>query len=566
MGRARLWILLALASACLASSAGATVPWPAGHIVRGASWSSGGFGKFSFEISGDTTLQVMGQSVPYAQWVGNSFSTAGFVGGTQFSPEAYFGWAPGAPGTLLTLGCTSTTQLTLRSFAWSGSLLGVTTMTAPAGWFRADYGSYYGAPASGGGAWFVFQGGVARPGVRLLRTTSTGAVAPGWPAFGSWIATSNVGWNHDPGLADDGSGGAIVVMPRPGDIMCAYRVNADTTFAAGWPPNGLALEGQSLGYSSGPSPVTLTRSGDSHFIASWQGYAPGGEYIKCQRFSLDGALDPNWPANGIVVRDPYVSDHKALDYQAVADGAGGVTLAWMDSNWVEVRHVRVNGAFGAGYAGGPKRAVDLTPWNMLGQPFGLATGWPGSAAIAYISPQGDLRCRWFDADGAPAPDPAQYDKLLFTQAELAAAQARVPSGGTPRRAIGATGDGEGGVYFAWTGTDSAGVNRWIFISHATWPGPVVLDVPPPASAALALTIGPNPARGALTARFTLPDARPARLELLDLAGRRVAAREVSGAGAHTETFSEVATLSPGVYLMRLEHGGSLRTARVAVIR
>ena len=565
MGRSRLWILLALASTCLASSAGATVPWPAGHIVRGANWSSGGFGKISFAISGDTTLQVMGRTTPYAQWVGNSFSTAGFVGGTQFSPEAYFGWAPGAPGTLLTLGCTSTTQLTLRGFSWSGSPLGATTMTGPANWFMADYGRYYGAQASGGGAWFVFQGGVARPGVRLLRTSATGEVTPGWPPFGRYIATSDLGHDDDPGLADDGSGGAIVVLPQPGGIMCAFRVNADTTFATGWPPGGLALEGPFLDYSSSDSPVTLTRSGDSHFIASWQGYAPGGEYIKCQRFSLDGALDPNWPANGIVVRDPNVSDNKALDYQAVADGAGGVTLAWMDSNWVEVRHVRANGSFGSGYAGGPARVADLTSWNSTGQRFGLATGWPGSAAIVFVSPQGDLRCRWFDANGAPAPDPSQYDKLLFTQAELAAAQARIPIN-TYARSIGATGDGEGGVYFAWSGTDSVGVNRWIFISHATWPGPVVLDAPTPASAPLALTIGPNPARGALTARFTLPDARPARLELLDLAGRRVAAREVNGTGAHAETFSEAAALSPGVYLMRLEHGGAVRTTRVAVIR
>ena len=566
MGRAHSGIILVLASACIASSAVAAVPWPAGRIVRGASFSSAGFSKISFAISGDTTLQVMGRSVPFAQWVGSSFSTAGLGGGTQSSPEFYFGWAPGAPGTLLTLGCTTTTQLTLRGFEWSGGPLGVTTMTGPADSFTADYDSYYGALASGGGAWFVFQGGVARPGVRLLRTTSTGAVTPGWPSFGRRIATSNVGHDNDPGLADDGSGGAIVVMPQPGDIMCAYRVNSDTTFAAGWPPGGLTLEGHFLDYSSGPSPVTLTRSDDSHFIASWMGNGPGGSYIKCQRFSLDGALDPGWPANGIVVRDPNVSGNNPPKYQAVADGAGGVTLAWVDSNWVRVRHVRVNGSFGAGYSGGPARVVDLTPWNLLGQPFGLATGWPGSAAIVFASPQGDLRCRWYDADGAPAPDPAQYDKLLFTQAELAAAQARIPSGISERRAIGATGDGEGGVYFAWLGTDSAGVNRWMFISHATWPGPVLLDVPAPASTALALTIGPNPARGPLTARFTLFDARSARLELLDLAGRRVAAREVTGSGAHAETFAEAAALSPGVYLVRLEHGGAVHTARVAVIR
>ena len=103
------------------------------------------------------------------------------------------------------------------------------------------------------------------------------------------------------------------------------------------------------------------------------------------------------------------------------------------------------------------------------------------------------------------------------------------------------------------------------MTHAWWADAPVA-VPPPALSALALAAGPNPARGEVTARFALPDARPARLELLDLAGRRVAAREVSGAGAHAERFGDLGALAPGVYLLRLVHGGAVRTARVAVIR
>ncbi len=131
-------------------------------------------------------------------------------------------------------------------------------------------------------------------------------------------------------------------------------------------------------------------------------------------------------------------------------------------------------------------------------------------------------------------------------------------------------DGAGGAFVLWsadtTGYDPQFLNYWYdsYVSRVT-PG-ALLTAPPPASTGLALAAGPNPARGAVTARFALPDARPARLELLDLAGRRVTVRDVSGAGAHVETLGEGAALAPGVYLLRLTHGRDTRSTRVAVVR
>ena len=78
---------------------------------------------------------------------------------------------------------------------------------------------------------------------------------------------------------------------------------------------------------------------------------------------------------------------------------------------------------------------------------------------------------------------------------------------------------------------------------------------------------PNPARGArLTFAFALPDGAPATLELLDVAGRRVAEREVGalGAGAHTAELAPGRRVAPGVYLARLTRAGESRVARVAV--
>ena len=556
----RFAILFTFAATGFAALAHATVPWPAGRILKGPTAASTGQSRISLTVSGDTTLSVMGCSVPTQQWGANAFSEGGSIGGGAYGAETYQGWTTTGPGTSLMLGCVSSAQLILRGFNWAGTALPTTTITGPGNSFSASY-NFWGAPADGGGAWFIWQGGSARPGVRLLRATASGTVEPGWPQFGRRFAASGASALRSPGLAADGAGGAVVVLAQ--DVARAYRLNSDTTLAAGWPVGGVALEAPYLDYTVYAT-VKLTRADASHFIASWVGSSPEGYYVKCQRFALDGALDPNWPADGVVVRDPRQSGTGLPDLQAVADDAGGVTLAWVDSSWVRVRHVRADGSFGAAYVDGPARVVDLTSWTSSGVGFGLAAGRPGGAAIVFVSPQGDLRGRWWDGDGAPDPDPAHYDARFFTYAELVAANAGYYYGHT--RAIGALGDGEGGVYFGWTGTDSWGYQPWAFVSHAPWPGAALLAAPPPAPPALALAAGPNPARGALTARFTLPDSRAARLELLDLAGRRVAARDVAGAGDHAESFAEATALPPGVYLLRLAHGGAVRTARVALLR
>ena len=79
---------------------------------------------------------------------------------------------------------------------------------------------------------------------------------------------------------------------------------------------------------------------------------------------------------------------------------------------------------------------------------------------------------------------------------------------------------------------------------------------------------PNPSSGRLSAWFTLPAARPAMLELWDVSGRRIAAREVGslGAGEHTVDLTPRQALPPGVYLLRLTQGERTSTMRAAVLK
>jgi hypothetical protein len=90
----------------------------------------------------------------------------------------------------------------------------------------------------------------------------------------------------------------------------------------------------------------------------------------------------------------------------------------------------------------------------------------------------------------------------------------------------------------------------------------------PVTPELALAFRSNPAGPDLGVTFTLPDATPARLEVFDVAGRRIAAREVGalGAGNHVVTLSEGHALAPGLYVARLSQGNRWLTARTVLVR
>jgi len=79
---------------------------------------------------------------------------------------------------------------------------------------------------------------------------------------------------------------------------------------------------------------------------------------------------------------------------------------------------------------------------------------------------------------------------------------------------------------------------------------------------------PNPGlANNLMVLFSLPSAEPARLELLDISGRRVARREVGslGPGRHAVDLAEGGRIAPGIYLVRLTQGPNVRVTRAAIL-
>ena len=91
----------------------------------------------------------------------------------------------------------------------------------------------------------------------------------------------------------------------------------------------------------------------------------------------------------------------------------------------------------------------------------------------------------------------------------------------------------------------------------------------PPTAELDLTrIAPNPSAGEITIEFTLPDAGPARIEIVDVAGRLVESRDIAsfGPGRHSLARFGERGLATGVYFARLRHGSSTRIRRFAIVR
>jgi pre-peptidase len=96
---------------------------------------------------------------------------------------------------------------------------------------------------------------------------------------------------------------------------------------------------------------------------------------------------------------------------------------------------------------------------------------------------------------------------------------------------------------------------------------VAVDVPTSVATEPSIhEVRPIPADLQVFVTFTLPGAGPATLELLDVSGRRVRERSVSGLGEQTIDLGTGEPLRAGVYLVRLTQGGKSAVSRVSVLR
>jgi hypothetical protein len=188
---------------------------------------------------------------------------------------------------------------------------------------------------------------------------------------------------------------------------------------------------------------------------------------------------------------------------------------------------------------------------------GLLVGWNDTR----LSPAVSFRLRWWNPDLTPDATKPDTGLVYFP--------------GSPHQYNGQLlavhADGDDGAFLAWSDYHDIGFNQ---ISGDLWMTRVQLPVitgisPHPIATTPPLSLSaprPNPARGAVAFDVTLPDDSPARLELLDVAGRVVRAQLVQGAGAHAVSFGDLATLAPGLYFARATTRTASTSARVVMSR
>lgn len=385
--------------------------------------------------------------------------------------------------------------------------------------------------------------------LRLQHRAADGSVSAGWSSFGRYVAAGGSGC---PDVEPDGAGGAILFWTYP--IPRAIRVLPDTTVAPGWPASGLVLGPNGAEYFGLSLDLPkLLPSGPEHWIAVWLELPSGGVYrVVAQRFGLDGALDPAWPAAGFEVVAPATG---ITGTTAISDGLGGLHMLWGSNNAPRWTHVLASGAFASGHNGAGRSPLDAAAAFPGVGKYLVGAAAPGGGLIFLWddtrTSQRGIHARWLLSDGSPdpsEPDAGRVIPLAITNGVKAA----LP-------------DGLGGVFVAW--------QAWVDQSYKLYVGRLlptnlvgVTPGPAPPATGFSLRVpDPNPARDGFDVRFVLPDDAPARLELFDVGGHLLRALEVRGPGAGTARFDRPEELRAGFYLVRLSRGSESRTARVAIV-
>ena len=371
-----------------------------------------------------------------------------------------------------------------------------------------------------------------------------------WTAGGVAVCTA-AGSQGDVTIAPDHAGGAIVAWDdnRAGN----YDIYAQRISGAGavqWTADGVALCAATGGQYA---PAIVTDSG-SGAIVTWFDQRGGNYDIYAQRIQAGGVV--GWATGGVAL----CSDAGDQYYPViVADGAGGAIVAWFDtrSGNDDIYAQRISSA-------------GATQWMANGVAVCTATSTQWYPTIVTNGAGGAI-VGWTDSRNPTDDIYAQRISMAGTTQWTANGVALCKADGWQE--LGAiVPDGAGGAIATWV--DGRSGNFDIYAQSVLTDGTLgssvgVPDEPATASALALDPVRPNPSRGgALTVRFTLASEAAASLELLDIAGRRVAGREVGslGAGRHTFDLGQGQPLAPGLYLVRLRQGASTRVTRAAVLR
>ena len=416
-------------------------------------------------------------------------------------------------------------------------------------------------------------------GVYAQRMQPNGELAPGWPVNGIRIVDrpdSTSLWT----AVSDHQGGAYVgflASLETGFDLRAVRILPDGSPAPGWSVSGVLI-------CSAPDARYLNAADadTSGVIFAWDDYRGTASQPYAIKLLPDGTRGPGWNENGNLMSDltGYV-----LANAVVMDETGGAMLT-IDQCCYTGHVQRVT-----------REGVPALGWPLSGVPVADAPSLDQSNMRATTDARGGIIVVWEDyRDGymsqlyvqrfsGDGPTPALLSLLSAdaTPERVTLTWQRtsgdVPEGTVDRRSASeewralssVTFDASGRLSYedraVTPGERYAYRLRWREdgMDHAsaeTW-----VDVPRELALALDGAV-PNPVTGDLRVAFTLASAERATLDVLDLAGRRVASREVGslGPGRHLLPLELSPRPAPGVYWLRLSHGQALLRRKIVLNR
>jgi len=405
--------------------------------------------------------------------------------------------------------------------------------------------------------WMDGRAGTAASDIDLFaqHVLASGGVDPAWPANGTPICTAPK-IQSEPQLVADGLGGFIVAWNdlrtgNPGSDIFAEHVFRSGVVDPAWPLNGRDLS-PAPGSQTTPQ---ITSDGSNGAIVAWTDTRDGNDDIYAQRVTVSGAIAPGWPVSGQPIA---VSPFAEVTPTLVSDGAGGAILAWQDDHsgvlTMRAAHVLANSTRDPAWpAGGvPLSFSDCEENNQV-----MVSDGAGGAIVAWQRCF-DIFAQHVLASGALDPEyPASGRAVCSLPGSLQHEPDIVAAGA-------------GGAIVTWQDTRD-GLNDIYalqILAAATLgvPGPTT----PPAIAFAPPS--PNPARGPVRLRFTLPRDAATSLAIYDASGRQM--RDLGSgtqtAGEHVIAWDlrdEIGRVVPaGLYFARLKTQGHELTQRILALR
>jgi hypothetical protein len=412
--------------------------------------------------------------------------------------------------------------------------------------------------------------------VYLQRIQGSGELYSGWPSGGAALSAA-----AGPDMAP-----AIVWTEEiPGLVAWRHAVGPDAAQLkaallgqhapdAAWPPESVVI-------ASGASEiggVALASAGAAAFVA-WGEWTSAGTRLRVQRLSVGGGLAATWSAGGITLHHGEVG----RGAPTLRADEGGVIALWEDfrDEQSDIYAARLDGA-GEVAPGWP---AELAVCLAAGDQFAplLAPGDSVGAIVTWADAALGATGQFLSSANASRSGP----RLLRVSAS--------PGRARITWSVGARGHREFQVERQvgeedWTrfGTAAVGDSFLVRVDDRSAPegrrvayrlvvettdvlmlfDEVVLEIP---RAPVVLTLHfARALRGepGIQVAFALPRGPEARLELMDVAGRRVAEQPLGGLepGEQQVRFRLPGRLAAGVYFVRLIQGREVRNAKVVYLR